>query len=389
MQSTIVLYVDHLNSSQIFQAVSGTLAGLKLNGIFKFERETLNANQLYIVSNQPNNEQIIREAMLMSETQLSMMHMVDMPSNIKTPQYIGRVAQESGDKNNFKVQIFDKSKLEELGMKALLSVGQGSINHPLMIVAEYNPENIEGELPVLGLVGKGISFDTGGLSIKPSANMGYMKSDMAGAAAVLGCIEMAAKLKLKTRIIAVVPCAENSVDAHSIRPGDIIGSYSGKSIEVIDTDAEGRLILADGLSYLIKNYRPDYIIDVATLTGSIVQALGYHAAGMFTHSDELAAKINKASDIAGERVWRMQLWDDYMIEMQSDMADIKNLSGKPVAGSITAAKFLEFFTENHTDWVHLDIAGVAFTDSEFTKQRSASGFGIRLLTEFARLTSTK
>ncbi|MBK9150695.1 MAG: leucyl aminopeptidase family protein [Saprospiraceae bacterium] len=384
LSETIALYVDHLSESLIYQAVTGTLAGLKLNGFFKYEKEVIPTREICIVTQSARNAQIIREAMLMSDTQLSMMHLVDLPSNVKTPEFIANTAKASAGTHGYTVTVYDKTELETLGMKALLAVGQGSIHPPYLIVAEYKGPDTVSVNPVVGLVGKGISFDTGGLSIKPSANMGYMKSDMAGAAAVLGCIEMAAKLKLNIHMVAILPCAENSVDAYSTRPGDIIGSYSGKSIEVIDTDAEGRLILADGLSYLIKNFNPAHIIDVATLTGSIVQTLGYHAAGIFTQSDDLAKSIMEAADKSGERVWRMPLWDDYMTEMQSDMADIKNLSTKPVAGAITAAKFLEFFTENHPQWLHMDIAGVAFTDTEFTKQRAASGFGIRLLTEFVK-----
>jgi leucyl aminopeptidase len=249
---------------------------------------------------------------------------------------------------------------------------------------EYKPEGLKSKSPSLGLVGKGISFDTGGISIKPSANMGYMKCDMAGAAAVIGAIELAAKLKLNIHVVGVVPAAENSVDANAIRPGDVISSYSKKSIEVLDTDAEGRLILADGLAYIIKNHDPEYIIDLATLTGSCVATLGYHASGMFTHNDEMANTLAMAGESVNERVWRLPLWEDYAVEMNSDIADIKNLSGKPVAGAITAAKFLEFFTSDHKKWVHLDIAGVSFTDSEFAKTRTATAYGVRLLTEFMK-----
>jgi leucyl aminopeptidase len=236
----------------------------------------------------------------------------------------------------------------------------------------------------IGLVGKGVTFDTGGVSIKDSANMHYMKSDMGGAAAVFGTIEAAAKLQLPVHIIGVVPTTENSVDGLATKPGDVIGSYMGKTIEVIDTDAEGRLILADGLAYLNRNYTPDIIIDLATLTGSVIGTLGYTAAGMFTNNDQLGSSLKKIGDKTGEKLWRLPLWDDYEPELKSDIADIKNYHGKPFAGAIVAAKFLEVFTEKHPAWVHLDIAGTAFADSEFATQKSATAFGVRLLVQWLR-----
>jgi leucyl aminopeptidase len=231
-------------------------------------------------------------------------------------------------------------------------------------------------------VGKGVTFDTGGISIKPSSNMHYMKSDMGGAAAVLGIVELAARLKLPFHLVGAIPATENSVDAKSIRPGDVIGSYNGKTIEVIDTDAEGRLILADGLSYVVRHFQPEVLIDLATLTGSCIRALGTYAGGLFANNDELANSLLQAGEATGERLWRLPLWDEYRKELNSDVADIKNFSGSPAAGAITAAKFLEDFIEKHANWAHLDIAGMAMADSEFSSQKSATGFGIRLLLEF-------
>jgi leucyl aminopeptidase len=236
----------------------------------------------------------------------------------------------------------------------------------------------------LGLVGKGVTFDTGGLSIKKATNMHYMKSDMGGAAAVLGAMELVARLKLRMNIDAVIPVAENSVDAKSIRPGDVIGSYAGKSIEVIDTDAEGRLILADGLSYIQQQSDPEMLVDLATLTGSCVATLGYHAAGLFSNNDPLADQLTIAGELSGARVWRLPIWESYADELQSDVADIKNLSGQPVAGAITAAKFLEAFVREKQQWAHLDIAGVAFGSTDHAKMKSATGYGVRLLLEFIK-----
>lgn len=205
---------------------------------------------------------------------------------------------------------------------------------------------------------------------------------MAGAAAVLGTVELAARLKLPIRVIGVVPATENSVDGNALKPGDVINSYAGKTIEVIDTDAEGRLILADGLSYAVREFKPDIIIDLATLTGSIIQTLGYHAAGLFTANDQLAEQLLKAGEIVSERLWRLPMWDDYKDEIDSEIADVKNFHGKPMAGAIVAAKFLEVFTEKHPAWAHLDIAGTAFHESEFAPGKMGTGYGVRLLRRF-------
>jgi leucyl aminopeptidase len=202
-------------------------------------------------------------------------------------------------------------------------------------------------------------------------------------------VELAAKLKLDIHLVGVIPAAENSVDANSYRPGDVINSYSGKSIEIIDTDAEGRVVLADGLAYILKNYNPTYLVDLATLTGNCIAALGYSTSGIFTHNDEMANDLTAAGESVHERVWRLPLWDDYAPDMHSDIADIKNFSGKPVAGAITAAKFLEAFTLEHPKWTHIDIAGVAFSDSEFAKMRTATGYGVRLLYTYMNMLINK
>jgi leucyl aminopeptidase len=205
---------------------------------------------------------------------------------------------------------------------------------------------------------------------------------MGGAAAVLGTVDLAARLKLPIHICAAVPLTENCVDGLSTLPGEVIGSYAGKTIEVIDTDAEGRLILADALSWLIKNHAPDVVVDLATLTGNSVLALGYLGAVYFANNEALSESLVKAADKSGERLWRFPLWEEYGKEMESDVADIKNLATKPVAGAITAAKFLEYFVQPHPAWAHIDIAGVALTDSEFSSQRSATAYGVLLLTQY-------
>jgi leucyl aminopeptidase len=369
---------QHLTNSQLENAVIGLKLSMVNIGTFKTNGNKYEEPEITLIINK-SQEKVVQKAMCVVNAQMSAMHLVDTPSNIKTPSYISQYVQESGKQHGYDVKVFGEKELTKMKMDALLAVGQGSCNETKLIVMEYKPKGSKSKNPQLGLVGKGISFDTGGISIKPSANMGYMKSDMAGAAAVIGAIELAARLQLNIHLVGVVPSAENSVDANSIRPGDVINSYLGKSIEVIDTDAEGRLVLADGLAYIIKNYKPDQLIDLATLTGSVIAALGYTTSGMFTLNDEMALKLQDLGAPINERVWRMPMWEDYAPDMHSDIADIKNLSAKPVAGSVTAAKFLEYFTSEHKNWVHLDIAGVAFTDSEFAKTRTATAYGVRLL----------
>jgi leucyl aminopeptidase len=209
-----------------------------------------------------------------------------------------------------------------------------------------------------------------------------MKSDMAGAATVMGTIEAAARLKLPVSLTVAIPVTDNLIDARSVKPGDVIGSYSGKTIEVIDTDAEGRLILADALAWLVKNSDTKHLVDVATLTGDAVRSLGFHAAALFSNNNDLAAQLTAVGSRCGERLWQLPLWEEYLEELGSDVADLRNLGTKPVGGAITAAKFLEQFVGNHPSWAHLDVAGTAFGDTEFGKQKNATGFGIRLLVSF-------
>lgn len=315
-------------------------------------------------------------------TQARIIDLVNAPSNKKLPSDLANWALRSGEKYGYQVEVYELKKIKSIGLHALLAVNRGSEEPPTFIVMEYQPENAPAGLPKVGLVGKGVTFDTGGLSIKPSANLHYMKSDMGGAAAVLGAMEAAAKLQLPVHLIGIVPATDNSVDARAIKPSDVIDSYSGKTIEIIDTDAEGRLILADGIAYALRHYSPDILIDLATLTGSAVRTFGYHAAGLFTNNEELYQRLSEAGERTGERLWRLPLWDVYKEDLKSDVADVRNYSGRPLAGAIGAAKFLEFFTEDHPAWAHLDIAGVAFSDSEFTTQKSATGFGLRLLIDY-------
>lgn len=371
-------------STWIEAAVNGMMLGKYDIGLYKTvqsgEKTTNKAIAVTVLVKEENTEAAQTAILKGNEialTQRQLFDLVNAPSNKKTPQTLADWAIRSGKEYGYKVDVLDKAEIEALGLHALLAVNRGSENPPTFIVMEYKPAN--SPIKKVGLVGKGVTFDTGGLSIKPSTNMHYMKSDMGGAAAVMGTIEMAAKLKLPIHMLGVVPATDNSVDAKSIKPGDVIGSYDGKTIEVIDTDAEGRLILADGLAYTVKNFQPDVLIDLATLTGSCIRTLGTYAGGLFSNNENLTGQLMEASQLTGERLWPLPLWDDYKKEIKSDVADVKNFSGNPSAGAITAAKFLEIFTQDHPAWAHMDIAGVAVSDSEYATQKSATAFGVRLL----------
>ncbi|MGF7218253.1 leucyl aminopeptidase [Spirosoma lacussanchae] len=325
----------------------------------------------------------LNRAEVIAQTTRQMLDLMNAPANLKSPERLSDWAVASGREHGYAVTVLNRAELERQGLNALLSVAQGSDVPPVLIVAEYKPEGID-KAPTVGLVGKGVTFDTGGVSIKDSANMHLMKSDMGGAAAVLGTVEVAARLRLPVHLIGIVPATENSTDGRSTKPGDVITAYNGKTIEVIDTDAEGRVILADGLGYMLRHYQPDVLIDLATLTGSVIGTLGYHAAGLFSNNDDLASQLTASADRTGERLWRLPIWDLYKDDIRSDVADVKNFHGKPINGAIAAAKFLEVFIEGHPAWAHLDIAGMAFADTEFGSQKNATGYGIRLLIDYLR-----
>jgi leucyl aminopeptidase len=353
------------------------------NGIHPFKNKDA---ALTIGSEKVDLQSVAQKGLVTGWTQTRLMDLVNAPSNFKPPRFLAEWAMESSKQFGYTATIFDKKKCEQMGLHALLSVNRGSAEEPRFIILEYKPTvKTNKKLPKIGLVGKGVTFDTGGISIKPANNMHKMKSDMGGAAAVFGTIELAARLQLDVHLIGIVPSTENMVDGKGTKPGDVVSSYLGKTIEVIDTDAEGRIILADGLAYMVKNYNPDTVIDLATLTGSVIGTFGYQCAGLFSNDDHLAAQLAKAGDSTGERVWRLPIWEAYSEDLKSDVADLTNFSGKPMAGAITAAKFLEVFTDKHPSWAHLDIAGMAFTTTELSTQQSATAYGIRLLTAYIEL----
>ena len=376
------VHAEDLSRQDIKKVVIGLEMAQYQIGALKSEKLKGRQTIISVVSSLDSVSETLQDGHFTGQTINRIKALVDAPPNLKTPEYLGKWAKSSAEEANYKCTVIKGDALKEQGFEAVISVGKGSINRPVVIVSEYRGHN-ENAVQI-ALVGKGITFDSGGLSIKPSTNLHYMKSDMGGAAVVLGVVELVAKLKLNINIVGVVASAENAVDANSYRPGDVINSYSGKTIEIIDTDAEGRLVLADALSYVNKAFKPNYLIDLATLTGGVVRALGYSAAGMFTKNQDMANQMSVIGEQVHERVWRLPLYEEFELDLHSDIADIRNFSGKPIAGAINAAKFLEAFTESHANWMHLDIAGVSFGDSDYAKMKSASGYGIQLITEFVK-----
>lgn len=368
---------------QVEACISGLFLGTYDLGHYK-KKEThafLDSKfELALLSKTDYSEVALR-AIKIIKAQIDILYLVDLPPNMITPTYLSKWAQERGEAFGFTTRILDGEASRIEGLDAFIAVGKGSDKEPQFIIMDYIPDTDIPKIKHVGLVGKGITFDTGGLNIK-TAGMLHMKCDMAGGAAVLGTMQLVADLKLPIRVTAIVPCCENSVDSKSFLPSDVIKSYSGSTIEIIDTDAEGRLILADGLSFMIKNYKPEILVDIATLTGSAVSTFGYECAALFTNDETLSQKLQHSGDEIGERLWPLPLWDAYKSDIESDIADVKNYSGKPVAGAISAAKFLEYFTEGHSSWAHLDIAGVAFGDDEFAKSKHATAYGLHLLTHF-------
>ena len=298
------------------------------------------------------------------------------PGNIATPSHLGDLARKLGTAYGFNVTVLDKAQIKKEGMGALLAVAQGSAEEPRFIVLEYQGGS---GAPVV-LVGKGVTFDSGGISIKPAANMEDMKFDKSGATAVLGTFEVIGRLKPKINVVGLIPATENLPSGTAIKPGDVVKSHYGKTIEIINTDAEGRLILCDALSYA-RRFKPAAAIDAATLTGAVVIALGHQAIGMLGNDDALLAEVRDAGERAGERCWPLPLWDEYRDLLKSDVADVKNSGGR-AAGTIAGAWFLREFVDGFP-WVHLDIAGTAYLESEGASHaKGPTAIGVRLFTEF-------
>jgi len=299
----------------------------------------------------------------------------NLPGNVCTPAYLAERAETLGKDSGLKVQVFDEKAIAKMGMGSFLSVARGSAEPPRFIVMRY--QGAAKDDPPVALVGKGVTFDTGGISIKPSGEMDEMKYDMCGAASVFGTLHAVAQLKLPINVVGIIPATENMPGGKATKPGDIVTSMSGQTIEILNTDAEGRLILCDALTYAKEKVKPVLTIDIATLTGACVIALGHVASGLYSNDDKLAKELLDAGHAAWDRAWHMPLWDDYQQQLSSNFADLANIGGRP-GGSITAACFLSRFTRD-MKWAHLDIAGTAWVSG---KAKGATGRPVGLLTEF-------
>lgn len=380
VEKEVVLdFTSNTESSQVEAALVGFQLGAYSIGFYKKEKpKDYSKLKVEVLTDLKKSKELVERAEKIASAKMEAFKLVDLPPNKVTPEHLGDWAKNLGKKLDLNVKVWDSKKAKSEKLEAFLAVGRGSAKDPKFIIIEYRHSKATKHI---GLVGKGVTFDTGGLNVK-TQGMHHMKSDMGGAAAVLSTTQLVANLGLHINLTTIVPAVENAIDKDAYLPSEVIGSHAGLSIEVIDTDAEGRLILADGLSYLIKNYSPDQVIDLATLTGSSIGTFGYECAALFTNDGTLSHGLQSAGEEIGEKSWPLPIWDAYAKEMESEIADIKNYHGKPYAGAITAAKFLQAFTHEHPAWAHLDIAGVAFSDTEFAKTKTGTAYGVSLLLRY-------
>ena len=333
-----------------------------------------------VVSSKPTQE--LKESLAygdsVSQGNIFARDLINEPGNVMTAEKIAELAKEMADQKGLSCEIIDQSEIEQLKMGGIVAVNQGSTTPAKLVILEYGARHKKNG--TICLVGKGVTFDTGGISIKPAKDMEKMKYDMSGAAAVISTMRVIGDLKPKVHVVALAPCVENNVANNPIRPGDIIRMFNGKSVEVINTDAEGRLILADALSYCAK-YQPKAIIDLATLTGMCAYTFGDKAIGLMTNDEKFGEKVKKAGENTGERCWELPMWDEYAQQIKGHHSDLLNVGGS-YGGTITAAKVLQEFIPEKTAWVHLDIAGTAWCDSpRYDAPKGATGIGVRLLTD--------
>ena len=369
--------------SAVGQIIEGSKMGLYKFEKFKTEKSETSPNLTIIVSKSNKITRAIKTAEIVADGAIFTKSIANLPPNECTPTTLANFAKNMSKKNKMNCKIISEPELKKKGFGGISAVGQGSSNQPKLIILEHNrgPKN---EKPIV-LVGKAVTFDTGGISLKPGAAMDEMKFDKCGGCTVLGIMKSVSELKLPINVVGIVPSVENMPDGESYRPGDIIKLYSGKTAEILNTDAEGRLILSDALSYGEKHYSPKAIIDFATLTGACIVALGTNVAAIVSNDEKLTKKINNSSKNTTEEIWELPINQDYMDMIKSDVADMKNVGIGRAAGTITAAAFLKNAIEK-TPWAHIDIAGVAWTQGA-TKEKSynpkgATGFGVRLILDY-------
>lgn len=381
----VVPTVSELRKISVEECLQGISEGILLTNyswekLASVDEETVLLEKICLIGVLPKFLEVIVEKEQIAEGVYAARDLINGNADIITPQYLAETAKKIAQKfPAVKATIFDRKKIEQEKMGLLLAVARGSAVDPAFIILSYKGHGASKDHTVL--VGKGVTFDTGGLNLKPTGSMENMRDDMSGAAAVLSTIGVVAALNLKINVTAVVPTTENAIGSRSFKPGDVYTGYAGVTVEIGNTDAEGRLILADALSYSLKELKPTRMIDLATLTGAMVIALGENLTGLFSNDDYLANQLLASGLKTAEGLWRMPLYQPYKEKLKSDIADLKNIGGRP-AGSITAALFLEEFVGN-IPWAHLDIAGTAFAQKEEGySPKNGVGVGVRLLTDF-------
>ncbi|MBX7136442.1 MAG: leucyl aminopeptidase [Oligoflexia bacterium] len=377
ISSSVIDLDDEDNAAAFFEGL--LLGGYKFNRYKSEVKEGFKGvEQLEFLGARRAPEKTLREVAIMCEATIMARDLVNMPPIDCTPSYLVRRAKEIARKGKLSIQVLDRARLKSIGANALLAVNAGSSEPPFLIKMVYKPRGRSSK--VVSLVGKGITFDSGGLSIKTAGGMETMKCDMAGAAAVLAAMQALAVLKPKIEVRAYIPTTENMINGRAVKPGDIVRAMNGKSIEILNTDAEGRLILADALSLAVKEKSP-VIIDLATLTGACMVALGNDYSGLFSDDEKLCQRLTRCAELSGERLWRLPLAPEYRDLIKSPTADIKNTGGS-YGGAITAALFLKEFV-GQAKWAHLDIAGPAFADgAKGYIKRGGTGFGVRTLIRY-------
>ncbi|MDH4184062.1 MAG: leucyl aminopeptidase [Nitrospinota bacterium] len=376
--------IPNVMAAQVAQAiVEGACLALYSFTQFKKDSDPLRLEEIIVLAREEEQEEAAQMAAgaekgrLAAEAVAFARDMINMPGNYATPSYLGAQAQAMGKKYGFKCVAHGPAAIKKMKMGGLMGVAKGSSEEPRFIVMEWL-KGPKGQKPIV-MVGKGLTFDSGGISIKPSLNMHEMKSDMSGAAATIAVMRAAAALKLKVNLVGLVPTAENMPSGSANKPGDVLTGLSGVTMEVLNTDAEGRLVLSDALAYAAK-YNPDCMVDFATLTGACMVALGAHCSGLFGNDDELIAQLNEAGKRTGERLWPLPLFKEYEDDIKSDVADIANI-GPRGGGASTAAAFLKKHVKGK--WAHVDIAGTAFADKEKGYiQKGGVGVGVRLMLDF-------
>ncbi|MBT4675256.1 MAG: leucyl aminopeptidase [Thaumarchaeota archaeon] len=371
------------NNQIISSIVEGANLSLYEFDLFKKEKSNNKEPDLTLLTPDKNAQKIIKDSIIISDAVKFTRDVANLPPNECPPMKLGEIAKKIANENKMKCTVFSKNEIKSKGLGGVTAVGQGSKNEPKFIILEYRNGKNE-QKPIL-LVGKAVTFDTGGISLKPGEKMDEMKFDKCGGCTVLGVMKAISELKLPINVVAIIPSVENMPSGDAFRPGDIIKLFNGKTAEILNTDAEGRLILADGLAYGIKHYQPSSVMDFATLTGACIVALGTNVAAIISNNTKFASKIKAASTKTSEEVWELPINDDYMDMVKSKVADIKNLGMGRAAGTITAAAFLANSVGN-VPWVHFDIAGTAWiqpsTKSKSYNSHGATGFGVRLVVDY-------